>query len=99
MKGREIRLRRKMRPFYGYHALPIFALLSVVSVATGVLLAVFLQLAVGLMTAGLGSHLIAAYAISMRSPVRREQSLTYLLTIPGWRAFSRSILEFLSGLL
>lgn len=58
-------LRRHMRPSYGYYALPIFAFLSVVSLAIGALVAVLLQRGVGLLIIGFGGYLIVTYVVSM----------------------------------
>jgi len=53
------------RPFYGYYALPIFALLSAISIVVGTFVAVMWHLALGLLIVGFGCCVTATYIISI----------------------------------
>jgi len=54
------------KPHYGYYALPLFAILSVIIITTGILVAIMVWRLVGFIIIGVGLYFIVSYGISMR---------------------------------
>ena len=54
-----------VKPHYGYYALPIFAILSAIIVAVGILVAILAWLFVGLILIGFGVYMILSYGVSL----------------------------------
>jgi ubiquinone/menaquinone biosynthesis C-methylase UbiE len=67
-----MRNRRPPKPRYGYYALPIFAVTSVIIITTGVLVAKLASWLAGLIIAGFGAYLALSYGISIQLAGQRE---------------------------
>lgn len=81
-------IKETAKPHYGYYALPIFAILSVIIVITGIFVAILVWWLAGFIIIGIGLYFVLSYGISMHlarpaGPSNLTKEILGLLEVKG----------------